>query len=79
MYILSESQKKLLTKIFNWLYQYEDDKTVFFITRFKEIGYLKSVVSKVLVLEQYTDGERDVLNELRYRFSNDLIEGELPF
>lgn len=76
---LSEPQRKGLEKINTWLHTFPKSKEVYFLGRMRDITYLQASITKVLNIQEYTEDERKIFNDLRKRYYDKNIEEDLPF
>lgn len=61
---ISQEQEEGLRRLIIWLSSYHHDTAVFVNNKFREITYFSDIISKVVVLGEYTDDEKQTLNEL---------------
>lgn len=78
---LDEKQRIGLIKLSHWLLSFPQDTSIYLNTgRRRDMTHIISMIAKITTIGEYTDEERELLNNLRERYINNNIElGDLPF
>ena len=65
VYFLDDNQREGLLKLWTWMKAFSRDDEIRVGGRVKSALHLFVMIEKVLSLNQYTNDEKDILNELR--------------
>ena len=71
---LSKEQRIGITTLRLWLEQFDKDTDVRIHSNLKPVSTLITTINKIILLSQYTDDERDILNELRTKYKKNQLD-----
>ena len=71
---LSKEQRIGITTLRLWLEQFDKDTDVRIHSNLKPVSTLITTINKIVLLSQYTDDERDILNELRTKYKKNQLD-----
>ena len=71
---LSKEQRIGITTLRLWLEQFDKDTDVRIHSNLKPVSTLITTINKIILLSQYTNDERDILNELRTKYKKNQLD-----
>lgn len=71
---LSKEQRIGITTLRLWLEQFDKDTDVRIHSNLKPVSTLITTINKIILLSQYTEDERDILNELRTKYKKNQLD-----
>jgi len=71
---LSKEQRIGITTLRLWLEQFDKNTDVRINTGLKPVSALITTINKIILLSQYTEDERDILNELRTKYKKNKLD-----
>lgn len=71
---LSKEQRIGITTLRLWLEQFDKDTDVRINSHLKPVSTLITTINKIILLSQYTEDERDILNELRTKYKKNQLD-----